>query len=86
MPTQINNKPPSKSNPWDSLGDNQYAGNVAPSRADQSLVGGAAGSFYPDSQEQGNEVKRQAINKTKDNVSRSGSQVFPGGASQGAGF
>jgi hypothetical protein len=86
MPTSVNNKPPSKSNPWDALGDNEYAGNVAPTRADQSTVGGAAGSYYPDSNEQGNEVKPQAINKTKDTVSRSGSQAFPGGTSAGSGY
>lgn len=75
---------PSKSNP-DGVGVNgEYAGFKAPHRADQSTVAGPGG--YYGGSEVGNVVDREDINKTKDSVSRSGSQVFPGGTSSGSGY
>lgn len=62
-------------NPSNVLGDNEYAGFVAPSRADQSTIGPG-----------GNTVDRGAINKTKDTVSTQGSQAKPGGVSSGSGY
>lgn len=75
----------SKVNPNNANGRNEYAGNVAPKRADQTTTGGTAGSYYP-GDPVGNVVDRSRINRTKDQVSTQGTAVFPGGVSSGSGF
>lgn len=75
----------SKINPNDANGPNEYAGNRAPKRSDQTTTGGVAGSYYPNDPI-GNVVDRSRINRTKDTVSTQGTSVFPGGVSSGSGF
>jgi hypothetical protein len=57
-----------KTNPNNVGGPNEYAGFVAPKRADQSTVGPG-----------GNTVDRGAINRSVTSVSKQGTAAFPGG-------
>jgi hypothetical protein len=60
-----------KTNPNDVGGMNEYAGFVAPKRADQSIVGPG-----------GNTVDRGAINRSVTSVSKQGTAAFPAGVPQ----
>jgi hypothetical protein len=71
-------------NPDGAGGPNEYVKPIR--RADQSTVGGASGSYYKGSNENGNVVDRSRINKTLDNVSNQGSPTKPGGTSSGSGY
>lgn len=68
-----------RTDPSDVLGPNEYAGNVAPKRADASTV-----TYYGD--KGGNTVDRSRINKTMDRVSTQGSPAKPGGQISSSGY
>lgn len=58
---------------------NQYAGFVAPKRADESTV-----TYYGDSG--GNTVDQSQIPRTLDRVGREKSSIKPGGTASGSGY
>ena len=67
----------SRTNPNNVEPDNKYAGFVAPSRPDQSLIAGAPGSYYPSHGEPGNRVNPARINKTWNTSNKTGTNTKP---------
>ena len=70
-------------NPATTLGDNEYAGNRAPHRPDQSTIA-SPGGFYGGSG--GNTVDRGAIPKTMDSLDKNATQANPLGQSHSSGY
>lgn len=79
--------PSSKSNPNAVGGEGgEYAGYVAPARADASTSAGAPGAYYKGNGEQGNVVDRQRINPTLNVADTAKSTAKPAGAQSSSGF
>jgi hypothetical protein len=79
--------PSSKSNPNAVGGEGgQYAGFVAPARADASTTAGAPGAYYKDDGEQGNVVDRQRINPTLNVADPNKTTAKPAGPQSTSGF
>ena len=70
----------SKSNPNDLNGPNEYAGFVAPERADASTV------TYYGSNPMGNRVNDARIPKTMDTLDKTQTKSSPLGTSHGSGY